>query len=61
MAYSQAQNKATQKYQKANYERLAVRCKKGRKEVYEKLAADRGVSLNHLIIDLLEKEAENME
>ena len=40
MAYSQAQNKATQKYQKANYERLAVRCKKGRKEVYEKLITE---------------------
>jgi len=59
MAYSQAQNRATQKYQKANYDRLAVRCKKGRKEAYEKLAADRGVSLNQLIIDLLEREVEN--
>ena len=56
MAYSQAQNRATQKYQLANYERIAVRCRKGKKEIYEQLAKDRGVSLNALILELLENE-----
>ena len=58
MAYSQAQNKATQKYQQANYERITVRCKKGRKEEYEQLASSLGISLNQLIINLLEAELE---
>lgn len=60
MAYSQAQNKATQKYQKNNYERLTVRCKKGRKEEYEKLASALGLSLNQLIINLLDAELEKL-
>ena len=61
MAYSQAQNKATQKYQRANYERLTVRCKKGRKEDYEQLAASLGISLNQLIINLLDAELEKQK
>ena len=58
MAYSEAQNKATQKYQRANYDRLTIRCKKGRKEDYEKLAVSLGTSLNQLVINLLDAELE---
>lgn len=58
MAYSQAQNKATQKYQQANYERITVRCKEARKVEYEQLASSLGISLNQLIINLLEAELE---
>lgn len=61
MAYSQAQNKATQKYQQANYDRLTVRCKKGRKADYEQLAASLGISLNQLIINLLDAEIEKQK
>ena len=59
MAYSQAQNKATQKYVKNNYDRLQVTCKKGKKEEYAALAAKRGMSLNQLINELLERELKN--
>lgn len=34
MAYSEARNRATQKYVKANYERIALTCKKGKKDQY---------------------------
>ena len=36
MAYSQASNRATQKYVKANYERIYLVCKKGQKEKYQR-------------------------
>ena len=58
MAYSEAQNKATQKYQRANYDRLTIRCIKSRKEDYEKLDVSLGISLNQLVINLLEAELE---
>ena len=35
MAYSEARNRATQKYVKANYERIALTCKKGKKDQYK--------------------------
>ena len=56
MAYSQAQNRATQKYVKANYERLYLTCRKGQKEKYQALAEAEGKSLNQYIIDLLEEK-----
>ena len=56
MAYSQAQNRATQKYTKANYERLYLTCKKGQKEKYQALAEAAGKSLNQFIIDILEEK-----
>jgi len=57
MAYSQAQNKATQKYVKKNYDRIYVTCKKGDKEKYAALAKDAGMSLNQFILSLLEGAA----
>lgn len=56
--YSEAQNRATQKYIKSNYDSIVVRVPKGKKERYKLLAADQGKSLNKLIVDLLEKEIE---
>ena len=56
--YSEAQNKATQKYIKSNYDSIVVRVPKGKKEKYKHLAANQGKSLNKLIVDLLEKEIE---
>ncbi len=56
MAYSQASNRATQKYVKANYERIYLVCKKGQKEKYQSLAEMSEKSLNQYIIDLLEEK-----
>lgn len=54
--YSQAQNKATQKYVKENYDRFQLTCKKGKKGQYKALAEEAGKSLNQYILDLLEAE-----
>ena len=53
--YTEAQNKATQKYIKANYDDIKVRVPKGKREEYKTLAESQGKSLNQLIVDLLEE------
>lgn len=47
--YSQAQNKATQKYIKNNYDDIRVRTDKGEKEKIKAHAATKGESLNGFI------------
>lgn len=54
--YTEAQNRATQKYIKSNYDEIKVRVKKGEKEKYKRYAESKGCSLNQLIIYLLENE-----
>lgn len=54
--YSEAQNRSTQKYIKANYDDIKVRVQKGEREKYKKFAEDQGKSLNQLIVELLERE-----
>lgn len=54
--YTQAQNKATQKYQKENMDQIAIRVPKGKREEYKALADAEGVSLANLIVTLLEQE-----
>lgn len=54
--YSQAQNRATQKYVKENYDRFQITCRKGKKDQYKALAEGAGKSLNQYILDLLEAE-----
>ena len=56
--YSEAQNKATQKYIKKAYDTLTVRAPKGMREVYNAHAKSKGKSLNNLIIELLNKDME---
>lgn len=56
--YSQAQNKATQKYILNNYDEIKVRIPKGKKEKYKAMAAASGKSLNQYIIDCIEKGRE---
>ncbi len=56
MAYTQAQNKATQKYQKTHLEQLSIRVPKGKRAEYKALADARGVSLAGLITSLLDAE-----
>lgn len=46
MAYTQASNKAVQKYNKKNYDDLRIRVKKGDGEIIKAHAAEMGESLN---------------
>lgn len=54
MAYSEARNKATQKYLAANKEQLRAWVKKGDLQRYKNFAAAQGYSLNALVITLLD-------
>lgn len=47
--YSEAHNKASQKYQKANYERIALSLPKGYKDRWKESAEARGESLAEFI------------
>ena len=51
MAYSQAQNKATQKYITANLEEVRFRVKKGGKSRLQEAALAAGVSMARYIAD----------
>ena len=57
--YSEAQNKATQKYIQKAYDSIIVRVPKGEREKYNTHAESKGLSLNKLIIDLLDKDIED--
>lgn len=51
--YSQAPNKATQRYQTKAYDRLPVRVYKGQAEQIKAFAESRGLSLNAYINKLI--------
>lgn len=55
MSYSKAQNKATQKYVRNNYDEIKIRVPKGTKDRYKDVASEKGVSLNQFIVDCIEK------
>ena len=52
--YSQAQNKATQRYIKKAYDEIKIRVPKGKRDEYKQAAEDAGKSLNQYIIDKIE-------
>lgn len=56
MAYTQSQNKATQKYQAKAYERLAIRVKKGQADKIKAYAENKGMSLNGYINELIKRD-----
>lgn len=56
--YSEAQNKATQKYIKNNYDTITVRVPKGMRDKYNAHAESKNTSLSKLIIELLNKDME---
>lgn len=58
MAYTQAQNKATQKYLAKAYDRLAIRVKKGQADKIKAYAENKGMSLNSYINELIRKDME---
>ena len=56
--YTQAQNRATQKYQKENLEIVSFRVKKGKRNAYNELAKVRNVHLSNLLESYLDQECE---
>lgn len=54
--YTEAQKRATAKYQKENTEMISFRVSKGKKELYKSLADKEGKSLSSFIIDMLEEK-----
>lgn len=56
--YTQAQNKATQKYIKNNYDEIKLRLPKGRKEDLKDHAAANGESLNKFIERAIDEAVE---
>ena len=53
--YTEAQKQASIKYLKENTDDIRIRVPKGKKDEYKQLAEQNGMSLNALIIELLEK------
>ena len=58
MPYTEAHNKANQRYQKKTYDQLAIRIPKGKREKYKAFAERRGESLAGMITRLLDEEME---
>ena len=56
MPYTDAQKRATAKYNAKAYDRIEIKVKKGQKEVIQKRAEKHGKSLNSYIVDLIEEE-----
>lgn len=51
MAITEAQKRATEKWQKENYEFIKVRLNKGQKEIIKRKAEAEGKSINQYIMD----------
>ena len=56
MGYTEAQMRATAKYNKKNYDRIEIKVKKGEKEKIKQYTENKGKSLNMYIIELIEKD-----
>lgn len=56
--YSEKQNKWTQDYIKKAYDDIKVRVPKGKREEYKAHAESKDMSLNQLIIKLLDEDME---
>ena len=57
MAYTQAQNRATQKYIKENLEEVRFRVKKGERALVKQLADEAGQSLTQYLIQAINQRA----
>lgn len=55
--YTEAQNRATQKYKAANLEELRVSIRKGGKEALKKAAAAAGQSMAEYVCDAVNEKA----
>lgn len=54
--YTNAQKQASMKYLKEHTDDIRIRTPKGKKEEYKQLAENNNMSLNALIIELLERK-----
>ena len=59
MPYTDAQKRATAKYNAKAYDRIEIKVKKGQKEVIQKHAEEQGKSLNSYIVDLIESDMQD--
>ena len=59
MPASKAQQKAVNKYMKANYDEIKVRVPKGQKEAIQEYAASQGESVNAFINRIITEAIEN--
>lgn len=56
MAYTEAQKRASRKYNENNYDRLYITIAKGKKEKIKEQAEKYGMSLNEYVVKLIEKD-----
>ena len=56
--YSQAQNRATQKYKQANYENIVISVKKGTRDKYKNAAAKTGLSFAQFALEAMDEKIE---
>ena len=61
MPYTDAQKRATAKYNAKAYDRIEIKVKKGQKEVIQKRAEKQGKSLNSYIVALIEADEKNQK
>ena len=54
MPYTDAQKRATAKYNAKAYDRIEIKVKKGQKDIIQKHAEEQGKSRNSYIVDLIE-------
>ena len=57
MAYTQAQNRATQKFIKENLEEIRFRIKKGERALVKQIANEAGQSLTQYIVQAINERA----
>lgn len=58
MAYTQASNKAVQKYNKKAYDDLRIRVKKGKGDIIKAHAKKQGESLNSFVVRAIDETIE---
>lgn len=59
MAYSEAQKRASKKYNLKAYERIGLTVKKGRKDLIKSKASALGLSVNSYINSLIDNDLNN--
>ena len=61
MPVSKKQQACVDRYNKANYEEIKIRVKKGEKAILQEVAAVKGMSLNAYVLAAIEKYRESSE
>ena len=61
MTYKPSQSKAVTKYISKTYDQVSLRIPKGKRERYKTHAEKKGMSLNALIVELLEEDIKKSE